>query len=123
MGFLFGNSHNDKAKMLQTIMVDRKLEVKEHQVTDEIKKLSSEIYQLQGRVVQIEDELSKLTVMLNSKEYQPQWHQLEAQRLTLEKELERLTDIELAEAKQLRNKLDTFRVMVRAEEKIDRKVA
>jgi chromosome segregation ATPase len=122
MGFSTG-SVDERKKRLKALMRDRKYEVREHELNDEIRKISVEIYQLQERVRQLEDELSRITSALGNPQNQPQWSQLEQQKLRIEGELERLANIELRDAKELLNDLEKFSGFIRKEKRTDRRAA
>ena len=122
MGFLTGNI-SDRRERLKVLIRDRKFEVQEHELEDEMQKVTSQIYQIQQRVRPLEDQLSKLTQALSNPQNQPQWAHLEQQKLKVEREIERITNIEAREARELLIDLERFRGIIRKEERVDRKAA
>ena len=123
MAFLRGNTIPDRRKHLQQMVADRQFEVKEHQINGEVNRLSGEIYRLQERVRQLEQQLDSITSKLGNPQFQAQWQQLEQAKIKTEQELERLTNIEIQEARELERDLINFSSMVRNEEKFDKSLA
>ena len=123
MAFLRGNTIFDRRKHLQQIMADRKFEVAEHQLHGETDRLSREIYGLQERVRQLEQQLDALTSKLGNPQFQAQWPQLEQDKMNVEQQLERLTNVEIREARELEKDLIRFSGLVRKEEKFDKSLA
>ena len=123
MAFLRGNTIPDRRKHLQQIMVDRKFEVEEQQLHGETDRLSREIYGLQDRVRQLEQQLDTITSKLGNPQFQAQWPQLEQEKTNVEQQLERLTNVEIGEARELEKDLIRFGELVKKEEKFDKSFA
>lgn len=123
MGFLTGNTIGDRRKHLQKIMIDRRLHVEEKQFSDETARLSMEIYGLQEQVRQLDQQLDAITLKLGNLQFESQWLLLEQEKTKVEQQLERLTNIEIREARELEKDLMKFSGLVRKEEKFDRSYA
>jgi len=123
MGFLTGNTFDQRKQHLKTIIKDRKLEVKQHHLDSEIDKLNDEIAQIQQKAEQLEQRLSQLTALLSNPQYETQWSRLEQEKIQIEEQIESLTTKEIRDAQELLMDLQDLRRSIGKEKKIDKRAA
>ena len=123
MGFLTGNTFDQRKQHLKTILKDRKQEIKQHHLDSEIDKLNNEIAQIQQKAEQLEQRLSQITALLSNPQYETQWSRLEQEKIQIEEQLESLTIREIKDAQELLEDLQNLRLSIVKEKKIDKKAA